>query len=72
MAGFAGLSGWTLLLILLAVAVGIYLWQRKVRSPKQFVEAVRRDVQRLTPEVPEKVQEAIPGMYAGRRKRRYY
>jgi hypothetical protein len=60
-------SGWTILLLLLAVAFVIYLWQRNVRSIGELVGAVKTDVSRLSP----RSQAEVAAAYAERARRRY-
>jgi len=63
-----------LLLLLLAVGVLIYVWRRNVRSVKQFGEAVRADVRKLSPQrqaAPASVAPMAPGAYAHRRRRHH-
>jgi len=68
------MRGWIILFLLLALGVGLYAWQRDVRSVKQLGEAVKTDIRRLTPGRPEVVEQApaAPAAYAGRRRRHYY
>uniref|UniRef100_A0A6C0BP06 Uncharacterized protein n=1 Tax=viral metagenome TaxID=1070528 RepID=A0A6C0BP06_9ZZZZ len=38
-----------LVLLLLAVGTGLYIWRRNVRSVRQFGDAIKADVRRLSP-----------------------